>query len=71
MNDYKVTVGDNGLFPTLLGVLFIGLKLGGIIDWDWIAVLAPVWGSWIIALVTLLAVKIYNHIYFKKHRPFY
>ena len=31
-----------GLFA-LLGVLFIGLKLGGVIGWSWWWVLAPFW----------------------------
>lgn len=26
-----------------LSLLFIGLKLGGVIDWSWIWVLAPIW----------------------------
>ncbi len=29
----------------LLGVLFVGLKLGGIIDWSWWWVTAPFWGG--------------------------
>lgn len=28
---------------TLLLVLFIGLKLGGVIAWSWVWVLAPFW----------------------------
>ncbi len=31
-------------FFTLLGLLFIGLKLGGVIDWEWWLVLLPLWG---------------------------
>ena len=27
----------------LLGVLFVGLKLTGYVDWEWIWVLAPFW----------------------------
>lgn len=30
-------------FANLVGVLFIGLKLTGVIDWAWWWVLAPVW----------------------------
>lgn len=33
----------------LLGVLFVGLKLGGVIDWSWWYVTMPFWGG--IALV--------------------
>ncbi|MEM1156273.1 MAG: hypothetical protein AAGI44_19220 [Pseudomonadota bacterium] len=39
----------------LLGVLFVGLKLTGHIDWSWWWVTAPFWGS-AIALVALLFV---------------
>lgn len=31
-------------FLSLLGLLFIGLKLGGAINWSWWWVLAPLWG---------------------------
>ena len=30
-------------FFGLLAVLFIGLKLGGVIAWGWLWVLAPLW----------------------------
>lgn len=36
----------------LLGVLFIGLKLTGYIDWPWLWVLSPFW----IPLVVLLGI---------------
>ena len=38
-------------FPTALGLLFIGLKLAGFIDWSWIWVLSPFWISFIIGVV--------------------
>lgn len=30
-------------FGGLLAILFIGLKLGGVIDWSWWWVLSPLW----------------------------
>lgn len=30
-------------FPTLLTLLFIGLKLTNYIDWSWLWVLSPLW----------------------------
>lgn len=36
----------------ILGVLFIGLKLTGYIDWSWVWVLAPFW----IPVVIILAI---------------
>jgi hypothetical protein len=38
---------------TLLGVLFVGLKLTGHIAWPWVWVLAPFWVPLAIALVLL------------------
>lgn len=43
-------------FGSLLTVLFIGLKLGGVIDWSWWWVLSPLWiGFSIVALVISIA----------------
>ncbi len=41
-------------FPSLLTLLFIGLKLTGYIDWSWVWVLSPIWGCWLLALVVLI-----------------
>lgn len=49
--------GGNGItFLGALAVLFIGLKLAGVIDWSWWAVLLPLWGP--LALVALLVLVI-------------
>lgn len=40
----KVTVNSQSIgFPSLLTLLFIGLKLTDKIDWSWVWVLAPTW----------------------------
>jgi hypothetical protein len=41
-------------FAGALGLLFIGLKLGGAIDWPWIWVLAPFWAGLAVALVLIV-----------------
>jgi hypothetical protein len=46
-------------FLGLLGLLFIGLKLAGAIEWAWIWVLAP---FWIVALL-IVAVVIIGVVY--------
>lgn len=38
----------------LLGVLFVGLKLGGVIDWPWVWVLAPFWAPVAILLALII-----------------
>lgn len=51
----------------LLGVLFVGLKLTGFINWSWWWVTAPFWGGLALVLlaftgfaVTLLIVKLFS-----------
>lgn len=41
-------------FGTLLGLLFIGLKLGKVIDWSWLWVLCPLWIPLVIYLTALI-----------------
>jgi len=43
MSQKVVSVNASGLFPSLLAVLFIGLKLTGYINWPWLWVLSPIW----------------------------
>lgn len=41
---------------TILGVVFIVLKLCGVIEWSWVWVLAPFWIGAIITILTLVFV---------------
>jgi len=50
----RLEVNVQNLFPVLLTVLFIGLKLSDIIDWSWWWVLSPLW----IPLAVVLGVAI-------------
>lgn len=43
-------IGGMGLCDALF-LLFLGLKIGGVIDWSWWWVTAPLWGQVAIALV--------------------
>jgi hypothetical protein len=38
-------------------ILFVGLKLAGVIAWSWVWVLSPVW-IWMILVLMLLILKI-------------
>ncbi|WP_299075864.1 hypothetical protein [uncultured Paraglaciecola sp.] len=56
----KVTqVSDNSLLPSLLLVLFIGLKLTGFIDWSWWWVMSPLWIPIVAAVVILIFYGLY------------
>ena len=51
---------NNGItFMSLLGLLFIALKLMGKIEWSWIWVLAPFWGP-VVAVVLICVALAYN-----------
>ena len=41
MRDTKIRLGPDG--GTLLGIVFVVLKLTGVIGWSWWWVLAPFW----------------------------
>lgn len=43
---------------TILGIIFIVLKLCGVIHWSWIWVLSPFWIGFAITLVTLIIIAI-------------
>jgi hypothetical protein len=43
-------------FTSLLAILFIGLKLTGVINWSWLWVLSPIWIP--IAIVISIAIAL-------------
>lgn len=45
------------IFVCLLTVLFVGLKIAGVIAWKWVWVLCPFWGY--IAFIVLLAIIVF------------
>lgn len=48
----KVKVERKGIgFAGLLTLIFITLKLCGVISWSWVWVLAPLWIGWALTLV--------------------
>lgn len=47
-------------FLALLAILFIGLKLAGVITWPWLCVLAPIWFPMILAVGVYVACAVYG-----------
>lgn len=59
----RVTVNQNQSvrtigFTGLLGLLFIALKLTGVIDWSWWLVLLPIYAPLALVVIILLIVLI-------------
>jgi len=55
MSDTSSSSGGIGFFG-LLTIVFIVLKLTGVIHWSWVWVLAPAWIGLILAITVILAV---------------
>ena len=59
MNDKRNTTSGGLGLGGVLGVVFIVLKLVGVIDWSWWWVLSPFWSSFgLTVLILLVAVVI-------------
>ena len=52
----KIKIDCAGIFVQILVILFIGLKLLGVIDWSWWWVLSPIWISIILFVVVILGI---------------
>lgn len=58
MNNSKINDGPFIAVAGGLGILFIGLKLFGVIKWSWLWVTAPFWGGIAIAILVLIGLGI-------------
>ena len=57
-NNNRNNAGRGVGFCGVLTIVFIVLKLVGVIDWPWIWVLSPIWISFIIAIIVFIIVII-------------
>ena len=56
MNDKKSSSAAGLGLPTVLTIVFVVLKLVGVINWSWVWVLAPTWISLCVALFFIMIV---------------
>ena len=66
-NRVRTTGGGLGL-GSVLGVVFIVLKLVGVIDWPWVWVLAPFWITLILGVIGIIIAIIFVIGIFKKEK---
>lgn len=50
----NVAYGSGLGFCGVLCIVFIVLKLTGVITWSWVWVLSPIWITWIIAIFLIV-----------------
>jgi hypothetical protein len=62
MTENNGSAGKKGGFGMvgLLGVVFITLKLVGVIDWSWWLVTLPFWGGLVIVIFTVTALFLFG-----------
>ena len=63
MNESSPTIVRGTSLPTLLTVLFVALKLCGVIDWSWWWVLSPIpitLGIALVAFTTVIGILMYR-----------
>jgi uncharacterized membrane protein YdbT with pleckstrin-like domain len=60
MSNNNTNSGGIGIFG-LLGVLFVGLKLTGHIDWSWWLVTLPFWGGFALVVVIIFIVALMSY----------
>lgn len=60
-------------FLGLLAILFIGLKLGGVIDWSWLWVLSPLWlglavivAVFVVAALVIILIGLVRYLFRKR-----
>ena len=59
MNDTSFNTTGGGIgFVGLLTIVFITLKLLGVITWSWVWVLAPLWISLAIGVIAILVILV-------------
>ena len=60
MKENKTTVNGGIGFTGLLQIVFIVLKLIGIINWSWVWVLSPTWISIILVVLVIIIAVIFT-----------
>lgn len=58
-NNDKNTVSNSGTVMTVLQIIFLVLKLTGVIDWPWIWVLSPLWIGLALSVLSFIILAIY------------
>lgn len=56
MNEPKTVKVDVSTVPVLLFLVFLLLKLTHVLEWSWVWVTAPLWGSVVLAVVAAVIV---------------
>ena len=53
-------------FFGLLTIVFVTLKLIGVIDWSWVWVLSPLWGGFMLFFMMVFGLIVFEIYYLKR-----
>lgn len=62
MSVERAEIGGGIGLTGVLAVVFIVLKLIGVIDWSWWWVLAPIWIPWAILIIALAIIGLFAYL---------
>lgn len=55
----------------MLTIILIALKLDNIIDWKWILVISPIWGSWVVIIAANVIINLIEKCAKLRYKPRY
>lgn len=68
MNNQTSNNGGIGIVG-MLGIVFVVLKLTGVIDWSWWWVAAPFWGGFVLFVFLFIVIFMYYWIEDQRYKP--
>ena len=60
MSENQASTSNSLGFGGALCIMFIGLKLAGVIDWPWVWVLSPIWICLVVIVLAALSIAYYE-----------
>ena len=71
MKENKTVIKSSGIgFLGLLTIVFITLKLCGIIEWSWLWILSPIWlgAATVVAIILVVIIVVAIVAYFENNK---
>lgn len=59
---FTFQIRDRLTFTGLLTIVFITLRLCGVIDWGWFWLACPCWGKWLVEIMVGLMMDVFDEV---------
>lgn len=61
-NSFTFQIRDRLTFTGLLTIVFITLRLCGVINWSWFWLTCPSWGKWLVEITAGLMMDVFDEV---------